>query len=701
MSQLESLMKDHFIEYASYFILDRAIPDLRDGLKPVQRRILHTLFRMHDGRFHKVANVIGDTMKLHPHGDASIGDALVVLANKDFFIERQGNFGNLLTGHRAAAPRYIECRLTDLALDTLFHPALTDFVPSYDGRNEEPVVLPAKLPVVLMMGTEGIAVGMATKILPHNLVEIWKAQIAILQKKPFELFPDFQQGGLMDVSEYDDGRGKVELRAKIEARDRKTVVIREIPFGTTTEGLIASIESAVGKGRVKISSIDDFTTDEVEIELALARGSDADEVIPQLYAYTDCSISVSSNIVVIDGRKPIQLTVSEITKRLTDQLKAQLKRELEYDREQLVDRKHWLTLEQIFVEKRVYKQIEDKKTAETVRKAVWTGMKKHQRLFVRPMVEEDVTRLLDLRIRRISAFDIERNREEIAEIDKKIKAIERKLRNMTKTTVGHLEELIGKYGDRYPRRTTLARIEAVDKRAVARQNLRLSFDKKSSFFGTDVRGDQFKMTVSEFEHVLAIAKDGTYRIMNAPEKVFFTGPLIHAEVFDPEVGAEFTVVYRDKKRMAFAKKIKIEKFIRNREYRLIKDKGGRIDLLLPAGETGTVHMDFVPAKRQRLKEADFDLTTLEMTSPTARGARMAPKPVAKVKLVPSQSATDDSSGSGAGKSGPGSRAGSGRQGPPKTPPKKAGSKKSAAGKSAATKSGAKKTGPPGEQGDLF
>jgi topoisomerase-4 subunit A len=639
MSQLESLMKDHFIEYASYFILDRAIPDLRDGLKPVQRRILHTLFRMHDGRFHKVANVIGDTMKLHPHGDASIGDALVVLANKDYFIERQGNFGNLHTGHPAAAPRYIECRLTELALETMFHPALTEFVPSYDGRNEEPVVLPTKLPVVLMLGAEGIAVGMATKILPHNLPEIWKAQIAILKKQPFELFPDFQQGGLMDVSAYEDGAGKIELRAKIEARDRKTVVIREIPFGTTTESLIASIEAAVAKGRVKISSIDDYTTEKVEIELTLARGSDADEVIPQLYAYTDCSVSVSSNLIVIEDRKPAQLGVSDITRILTARLKNQLKLELEYDRDQLIDRKHWLTLEQIFVEKRVYKEIEDKTTAEAVRKAVWTGMKKHQKLFVRAMVEEDVTRLLELRIRRISAYDIERNRKEIEEIGKKIKEIERKLKNMTKTTVAYLEGMIQKYGDQYPRRTTITEIEAVDKKAVARQNLRLSYDKKTSFFGTEVRGDEFKMTVSEFDLVLGIAQDGTYRVMSAPEKVLFTGRLLYADVFDPDEGVGFTVVYRDKKKMAFAKKIRIEKFIRNREYRLIKDKGGRIDALLPEGETGTVHMDFVPAKRQRLKEADFDLATLELTSPSARGARMAPKPVGRIKIIaPDESA---------------------------------------------------------------
>ena len=638
MSQLEGLMKDHFIEYASYFILDRAIPELRDGLKPVQRRIMHTLFKMNDGRFHKVANVIGDTMKLHPHGDASIGDALVVLANKDYFIERQGNFGNLLTGHSAAAPRYIECRLTQLALDTMFHPTLTEMVPSYDGRNEEPVALPTKLPVILMTGAEGIAVGMATKILPHNLPEIWKAQIAVLQKKKFALYPDFAQGGLMDVSGYEDGAGKIEVRAKIESKDRKTVVIRELPFGTTTEGLISSIENSVQKGRVKISSIDDFTTDQVEIELSIARGSDAKEVIPQLYAYTDCSVSVSSNLNVIDNRKPVQMSVTAITLALTEALKNQLKRELEYDREQLIDRKHWLTLEQIFVEKRVYKDIENKKTSDAVRKAVWDGMQKHKKLFVRPMVDEDVLRLLEVRIRRISAYDIERNRKEIEDIDRKIKAIERNLKNMVKTTIDYLQGMLATYGEQYPRRTKITEIQAVDKRSVARQNLRLSFDKKSSFFGTEVRGDLFKLTVSEFEHVLGIAKDGTYRVMNAPEKVFFTGPMIYGELFDPDRGTEFIVVYRDKQKMAFAKKIKIEKFIRNREYRLIKDKGGRVDLLLSSDQLGTVHLDFVPAKRQRLKEADFDLAELEWTSPTARGVRIAPKPIGKVKLIPAPEA---------------------------------------------------------------
>ena len=321
MANLDPLMRRNFLEYASYAILDRAIPDLRDGCKPVQRRILHTLFEMHDGRFHKVANVIGETMKLHPHGDASIGDALVVLANKDYFIERQGNFGNLLTGHPAAAARYIECRLTPLALETLFNPNLTEFVPSYDGRSDEPVFLPAKLPVMLMLGVEGIAVGMATRILPHNFVELLRAQIAILSGKPFKLLPDFPQGGLMDVSEYDDGRGKVKVRALIDARGEKTVVIREIPFGTTTETLIASIEAASQQGRVKIAAIDDYTTDKVEIELELARGVYADEVIPQLYAYTECAVSVSSSVLAIRDRKPVEMTVTEVLDELTEQLR--------------------------------------------------------------------------------------------------------------------------------------------------------------------------------------------------------------------------------------------------------------------------------------------------------------------------------------------------------------------------------------------
>ncbi len=642
MTQLESLMQQNFLEYSSYFVLDRAIPDIRDGLKPVQRRILHTLFSVNDGRFHKVANIIGETMKLHPHGDASIGDALVVLANKDFFIERQGNFGNLLTGHRAAAARYIECRLTDLAIDTMFHKPLTEFVDSYDGRNQEPIFLPTKLPVVLMLGTEGIAVGMATKLLPHNLNELWEAQISILEGKSFELFPDFALGGLMDVDAYEDGRGKVEVRARVKVADKKRIIITEVPYGTTTESLIASIEAAVQKGRVKVSSINDFTTEKVEIELTLARGVTAKEVVPQLYAYTDCSVSVSSNVTVIEDRRPVQLTISEITQRLTEQLKGQLKAELEYDRAQLVDRQHWLTLEQIFVEKRVYKRIEEATTEEAVRSEVKEGMAKFKKLFVRPMIDEDVKRLLEIRIRRISAYDIEKNRKDIDEILKQVKAIEAKLRNMKRTTIAYLKDLIKKYGDRFPRRTEITRIKAVDKKAVATQNLKLSYDTASGYMGTSVRGDQFKISVSEFDLILAVAADGSYKIMPPPEKVLFSSKLLYCAVFNPDQGAEFTVVYRDDQKISYGKRVKIDKFIRSREYHLIKNKAGKIDLLLEGAAAGSLELGFVPAKRQRLKSATFDLSELQLIGPSARGARLAPKPVSKVRLKKA-SASDSSS----------------------------------------------------------
>ena len=634
MAQLDSLMKRHFVDYASYFILDRAIPDLRDGLKPVQRRILHTLFSVNDGRYHKVAGVIGETMKLHPHGDASIGDALVVLATKGYFIDRQGNFGNILTGHSAAAGRYIECRLTPLALETMFNEPLTEFRPSYDGRTKEPVFLPAKLPVTLMLGTEGIAVGMSTRILPHNLPELWEAQIELLEGGPIELYPDFPQGGLMDVAAWDDGRGKVEVRARLDAPDRKSIVIREIAFGTTTESLIASIEAAIQKGRVKVASIDDFTTDKVEIELTMSRGVDAQEVIPQLYAYTDCSVSVSSNLTVIDGRKPRVMTVTEVLKHATDQLKAVLKAELEYELGQLEDRMHRLTLEQIFVETQVYTRLETAKSEKALRSTTRKGMEEFRDLFVRELTDEDIQHLLELRIRRISAYDLERSRAEVDKIRRKIAEAKEKLKHLTRTTIHYVEGLIEKYADEYPRRTHITRIEAVDKKAAATQSIRLAYDRDSGFFGSQVKGDRFQLNVSEFDLILAVAADGSYRVMPPPDKMLFESRLLYCEVFDPEKGVDFALVYRDKQRIAYAKRVHIEKFIRNKEYHLIKDKAGKLDVLVPPERAGKLTIGFAPAPRQRVKQAKVDLRTLEVTGVTARGMRLAPKPVNKVKHEP-------------------------------------------------------------------
>ena len=434
MSQLKPLMEKNFLEYASYVIVDRAIPDIRDGCKPVHRRILSTLFEMNDGKYHKVANVVGETMKLHPHGDASIYDALVVLANKEYFIDKQGNFGNIVTGHSAAAARYIECRLTPLALETMFNKALTEYIPSYDGRKNEPMFLPAKIPVLLMLGTEGIAVGMSTKILSHNFIELLEAQIKILNKIKPKVFPDFSTGGTIDVSEYEDGKGKVRIRAKIDVINDKTLIIREIPFYTTTSNLISSIESAVQKNKVGISSINDFTTDKVEIELKTQRGVSSEEILPRLFAYTDCEVSISSNIVVIRNNHPAEITVTEYLNDFTLQLKKQLKDELEYELKNLLDRQHWLTLEQIFIVNRVYKRIEKANTEAKIKSEVYAGMEPFKKQFIREMTDDDVKRLLDIRIRRISAYDIKKHQDDIDDIVFAIKECEKKLKNMVKTT---------------------------------------------------------------------------------------------------------------------------------------------------------------------------------------------------------------------------------------------------------------------------
>jgi topoisomerase-4 subunit A len=626
-------MEKNFLEYASYVIVDRAIPDIRDGFKPVQRRILSTLSSVDDGKFHKVANVIGETMKLHPHGDASIGDALVVLANKEYFIEKQGNFGNIVTGHSAAASRYIECRLTELARETLFAKALTKYQSSYDGRREEPVFLPAKLPVALLIGTEGIAVGMSTKILPHNFKELLEAQIAVLRHQSVKLFPDFPTGGLIDVSEYEDGLGKVKVRARIETVDDKTIVIREIPYSTTTDSLIASIETAAQKGRVKIASIDDFTTEKVEIEIGLPRGIHSDEVVPQLYAYTDCEVSISSNIVLIKDRHPVQMAAGDVLRYLTEQLRDQICEELEYHLSVLYDKKHWLTLERVFIEGKIYKRIETATTAEDVKIEVYDGLKPFFHLLEQTVDDDDIKKLLEIPIRRISAYDIEKNRRDIEDTDLEIAKIESKLKRLTQTTIKYLKDVIKKYGKQFPRRTEVGVFESVDVRAVARQNIKVSYDPETGFFGSQVKGTAYQFTVSEYDRFLVICKDGTFRIIGPEAKMLIPGKVVYFDLFDQESGKEFTVIYRDKGRMAYAKKIHIKRFIRDREYELIKGKLGKLDHLIQGHVDFDVHLIFVPTKRQRVRETTFALADLNPISVTARGSRMASKPISKMKLI--------------------------------------------------------------------
>jgi topoisomerase-4 subunit A len=645
MPSLEPLMRRNFLEYASYVVVDRAIPDLRDGCKPVQRRILHTLSEMDDGKFIKVANVIGETMKLHPHGDASIGDALVVLANKgvargnetlSYFIERQGNFGNLLTGDNAAAPRYIECRLSALAKDTLFNPALTKFNPSYDGRKDEPEALPAKLPVVLMLGTEGIAVGMATTILPHNLPELLRAEIAILKgETPKPLVPDFPQGGLMDASDYDDGRGKVKVRAKLEADGDKRIVIREIPFGTTTESMMASIESAVQKGKVKISEISDRTGSDVEIHLELARGTYAAEVLLQLYAYTECQVSINSNLTVISDRHPAEMTVTGVLARHVEYLLAIVKAELEHQLGELRDKHHHLTLEQLFIEHRIYKRIEEATTEDGVNNAVKTGMAPFAAKFVRPLSDEDVARLLEIRIKRISAYDIAKNRRDIAEVLAAINDCERKLKDLTGTCVRWIETLLAKYEKLYPRRTKVGTFQEVDKKSVANANLVVRYDATTGFLGTAVKGGDKELKVSEYDRLLIITSDGAYQIIAPPEKTVIEGKILLIEIFNEEVGFPCLVAYRDADKKAWAKRCLIKSYITGRRYELIKE-GAKLEVFAKVRASGALAgkltLDLAGEGRTKAGTVSVPCTQIEEASTTARGQKLSDKLVSKIRF---------------------------------------------------------------------
>jgi len=425
MEDLKQIMRHNYITYASYVILDRAIPHVIDGLKPVQRRILHTLFRMDDGKLHKVANVVGQTMAYHPHGDAAINDALVNLSNKGFLLDQQGNFGNIYTGDPAAASRYIETRLSPLARETLFNPALTETVPSYDGRNQEPVTLPAKIPLLLMQGAEGIAVGMSTKILPHNFKELLKAQIAILEGKSFKLLPDFLTGGVMDASEYNKGKGKIKLRTNFEIRDDKTLIIKDVCYGSTTESLIRSIDEAAKKGKIKIEAINDYTTEKVEIEIKLPRGQHADELIPALCAFTDCEMSINSQIIVIKEDKPWETDVEEMLTYQTALLKEYIRQELHLEKERLQQKIFDKTLEQIFIENRLYKNLEKVTAADNLIKTVEKSIVPYHKQLEKKPCEEDFQRLLNIPIRRISRFDVQKNLDDIKALGDQIKRVAR------------------------------------------------------------------------------------------------------------------------------------------------------------------------------------------------------------------------------------------------------------------------------------
>ncbi len=618
------MMDRNFLEYASYVIKDRAIPDVDDGLKPVQRRILWSLFRIDDGRTHKAANVIGNTMHFHPHGDASIGDALVVLANKEYFITRQGNFGNIFTGSPAAAPRYIECSLSPMGREVLFNNDITEFVDSYDGRNREPVVLPVKIPSLLMLGSDGIAVGMATRIMPHNFNELLRAQIAVLRGESFALYPDFQQGGVMDVREYADGNGKITLRAKIEI-DGRRLVVREIPATTTTESLIASIEKAAEKSKIKISSVTDYTANQVEVEIVPTRGYDPEKTLQALYMYTDCSVSISVNLTVIRENRPVQMSVTEVIGRNTAKLLEYLKRELEIDLARQEDLFHAKTLAQIFFENRIYKKIEECRSQEEEYAEVHAGLAPFRDLLRRDVTDEDIDRLLALPVRRISRFDIEKNQRELAEVLARMKEIRRHLGHLTQYAIDYLEQLLVKYGEAYPRRTEIEHFEKIDRREAALNNIKVGWDRKNGYIGTGIRSDDI-LACNEFDRFVLVEKTGSYKVIALPPEKLFVGRLYDLRKYDENT--MFGVIYRETKSgKYYGKRSSIGGFILDKEYALCPS-GCKLELLTPRPDA--VYLLTQVDGRGRTTPVELNLMELPERSPKARGILVSGKSISKI-----------------------------------------------------------------------
>ncbi|MDR2477599.1 MAG: DNA topoisomerase IV subunit A [Treponema sp.] len=637
MAYIKNLFDRNFLEYASYVIKDRAIPDLEDGLKPVQRRILHTLFEKDDGKFHKVANIVGECMKYHPHGDASINSALVVLANKDLFIDRQGNFGNIYTGDEASAPRYIECKATALSKDIFYNPKLTDMADSYDGRNREPILFPAKIPVVLVMGAEGIAVGMSTKILPHNAIEVLEAEIACLSGKKFELYPDFPTGGLVDVSGYQDGNGKVLVRAKLDTSDPKRILITELPFGSTTESLINSVEAAAKSGRLKIQGISDFTTGKVEIEVKLARGVYAQETVDALFAFTECEQSISVNLLVIKDGLPAVMTVTEVIKHHAKQLVKILTKELEIEKKELLDKLHLRTLERIFIEERIYKGIEKMKTARGVADAVISGFKPFMKeVGPRGVSDDDVEHLLRIPIRRISLYDINKARDEMQQIQARIKEINGHLKSIIAYSIGFLNGIIAKIKANEElgsgkRKTKVGAFDKIDVKEVVKRDVELKYDKKTGYLGTNVAGQKIA-EVSPFDRILTIRKNGMYSVADLSEKAFVGADAWWIGVADKEALSKtiFTIIYKEKETgLPCIKRCVIEGWIMNKDYFLVPDDA--VVLHIDTRPKFTFSLKYVPKPRLKVLSEDFKAQSYNVRGLKAGGVRLSNKETAKVE----------------------------------------------------------------------
>ena len=620
-------MDSNFLEYASYVIKDRAIPFLEDGLKPVQRRILHTLFEVDDGKFHKVANVVGHTMRYHPHGDASIEAALVNIAQKDFLIDKQGNFGNLLTGDPASAARYIECRLSPLARETLFQPEITHFEDSYDGRNKEPVLLPAKIPLLLMSGVEGIAVGLSTKILPHNFAELLLAQIAILKGEPYEIYPDFPQGGMVDVSQYARGTGRVRVRARIEIKDNKTLVIREVPYGTNTESLLTSIETAIQRGKLKIASINDFTTEEVEIELKMGHGVQAEEQLPRLYLYTDCESSISLNPIVIHHSRPVEMDVHQILEANTRQLVETLEKELLNQLQKLQRKYRDLILVQIFIENKIYQALEeadDLDDLKTMLRQTLEPMLDEQYV---PIPDNSLDKLLNIPIRRITRFDSDKARAELAQIDQEMGKVRQNLSNLKAFTIKYLKGLIDKYADACLRRTVLANFDTVDVAEVAVLDIKVGYDSETRYIGSDLRSER-TVPCSSFDK-LVLFFDSVFKVIDIPTKLYLPDKLLH---FDRQSNQPVaSVIYLDGDGVAWMKRFVVSKFILNRDYRYLPDDGKL--LYFSVDPDPMLELELKPAPRMRVHRQLVDFARMRVKAVASRGNKVTEREIGGWKVV--------------------------------------------------------------------
>jgi len=640
VTALSGMYQDWFLDYASYVILERAVPHLADGLKPVQRRILYSMKRMDDGRFNKVANIIGHTMQFHPHGDASIGEALVQLGQKDLLVDAQGNWGNILTGDGAAAPRYIEARLSKFALEVAFNSKTTEWMSSYDGRNKEPVTLPVKFPLLLAMGVEGIAVGLASKILPHNFNELIDASINCLQGKPFVLYPDFPTGGMIDVARYNDGMrgGAVKVRARIEKIDKKGLVITEVPFGRTTTSLIESIVKANEKGKIKIKKIDDNTAGGVEIVVYLQSGISPDKTIDALYAFTDCELSISPNACIItEENKPAFVGVSDILRYSVNQTVTLLKRELEIRKAELEEEWHFASLEKIFIEKRIYRDIEESETWEAVISAIEKGLKPYKKLFRRQITRDDIIRLTEIKIKRISKYDSSRADEHIKGIEGELDEVTNHLGNIIPFAINYYRQIKKKYGKHVERHTEIRSFETIEASKVVAVNAKLYVNRQEGFIGTGLKKDEYVCDCSDIDDIIVIRKDGTYLITKVAEKQFIGKDVIHVQVFlRNDNRTIYNAVYQNgREGSLYVKRCALTGLTRDKEYNLGRGTDGTRVLYLsvnPNGEAEVIKVFHKPRARLKKLTFEFDFGELAIKGRSSMGNILTKNPVQKITL---------------------------------------------------------------------